>query len=96
MMVSKGSTTAVAIRRGVTSFWIGIRAQGAHGVDLLGDAHGAQFAGDAAGVAPGDQQRRQHRPQFAHQRDGDDLSDLPLRAVGRERARHLQGHHRRR
>ena len=43
--------------------------------------HGAQFAGDAAGVAAGHQQRRQHRSQFAHQRDGDDLADLPLRAV---------------
>ena len=35
----------------------------------------------------------QHRPQFADQRDGNDLSDLPLRPVRSERARHLQGHH---
>ena len=74
-------------------FLNGIGAQGAHGVDLLGDAHGAQFAGDAAGVASRDQQRREHRTQFAHQCDGDDLPDLPLRPVGGERARHLQRHH---
>ena len=66
--------TAVAIRRGVTSFWIGIGAERAHGVDLLGHLHGAEFAGDAGGVAAGHQQRGQHRPEFAHQGDGDDVA----------------------
>ena len=73
--------TAVATRRGVTSFWIGIGAQGAHGVDLLGDFHGSEFAGDAGRVAAGHHQRGEHRTQLADQGDRNERAGAPHLAV---------------
>jgi hypothetical protein len=53
-----------------------------------------QLAGHAGRVAAGHHECRQHRSQLAHQGDGNQgacLADLP---VIRQRARHLQRHHR--
>ena len=73
MMVSSGSMTAVAISARRDQFLHRIRAQRAHGVDLLGDLHGAEFAGDAGGVAAGHHDGGEHRPEFADQGEGNDL-----------------------
>ncbi len=52
----------------------GVRAHGAHGVDLLGDDHGAEFGGDAGGATSGDEQTGDGGAEFADQCDGDDVS----------------------
>ena len=68
-----------------------VGAEGAHGVDLLGDLHRAEFAGHAAGIASGDHQAGQHRTEFAHHGERHELSGERNGAELLERGRGVQG-----
>jgi hypothetical protein len=50
----------------------GVDAEGADGVDLIGDDHGAEFGGHGGGVAAGDEKRGEDGAKFAEksERDG--------------------------
>ena len=71
----------------------GVDAEGAHGVDLLGDDHGAEFAGHGGGVAAGDHDAGEHRAEFADHGEADELAGDGGGAELRERGRRLQGQH---
>ena len=76
MIVSNGSTKAVAISRGVTSFCMGsvpsARMASICSVTFIDPSSLAM----PLAFRPATSKRRQHWAQFANQRDGDDLSDL--------------------
>ena len=93
MMVRKNSITTVATTRGVTSFFVGISAQSAHGIDLLGHGHRAQFAGHSGRVAAGDHQPGDDRPQFSDHADRNQLGDKSEGTEARQRAGAVQGQH---
>ena len=79
-IVRKNSMTTVADHARRHQLLHGIGAQRAHGVDLLGHNHRAKFAGHARSIASGDDQAGQHRPQFPHDANRDQLSNDGVRA----------------
>ena len=83
----------VATRRGVTSFAGRVGAEGAHGVDLLGDLHGAELGGHAAGVAAGDHQRGEDGAELLDHGEGDERAGAADGSELLERGLRLQGEH---
>ncbi len=71
----------------------GIDAEGAHGVNLLGDDHGAEFAGHGGGVAAGDHDAGEHGTELANHGDGDESAGDGGGPEGGERCGRLQGEH---
>jgi hypothetical protein len=62
-------------------------------VDFLGDAHHAQLRRHRRTGAPGDKDRHQHRTQFAHDAEADDIHDEDVRAKLLELQRRQIGQH---
>ena len=71
----------------------GIGAERAQRVDLIGHDHRAELGGDARSDAPGQHQRRQHRPELFHHRRADEPADDGPRAELIERQPALQREH---
>ena len=93
MMVSSGKTTAVAIRRGVTNFWIGSvpRARIASICSVTFIEPSSLAIPDA--FRPATSSELKHWPQFANQRDSNNLTNLARSSVRRQSLRHLHRHH---
>ena len=70
-----------------------VHAQGAHGVNLLGDDHRAQFTGHRTRVATAEHNAGQHRPQLADHNQTYKLAGDGGGAKGRQRGRRLQRQH---
>ena len=70
-----------------------VDAQGAHGVNLLGDDHGAELAGYGGCVASGNHDAGEHRAEFADHGEGDESAGDGRGAEGREGGRGLEGEH---
>jgi hypothetical protein len=64
-----------------------------HGGELLAGLHQADLGGERGAGAAGEQQRRDHRPQLAHQRQVDDQPERLRGAIGDQRVVHLQRQH---
>jgi hypothetical protein len=78
---------------GRDQFADGIGAEGAHGVDLLGDDHRTQFRGDAGSVAAGDEQGGDGGTELADQGEGYGIAGESGFAELFELRRGLQHHH---
>ena len=68
-------------------------AHDAHGIELLGDAHHTNLRRDGRSGPPRNQDRRQHRPQFADQRDAEYVDDKCIRPELAQLLRHQVGQH---
>ena len=64
-----------------------------HRRQLLAGLHEADLGGERGAGAAGEEQRSDHRPEFTHQRQVDDETQVLGRAVGHQRVIHLQGQH---
>ena len=93
MTVRTGAMKKPASTRGTTSLRIGIGAERAQRVDLIGHDHRAELGGDARADAAGQHQPGQHRPELLDHRRADQPADERPRAELIERHAALQRQH---
>ena len=71
----------------------GVGAEGAHGVDLLGDLHGAELGGHAGGVAAGDHEAGEDGAELLDHGERDEAAGHVDGAELLERGGGLEGEH---
>ena len=88
-----GIETMPPMKRGASTRLFGSIAIMLHRRELLAGLHQADLGRQRGAGAAGEQQRRDDRPELAHQRQVDDQAERLGGAVGDERVVHLQRQH---
>ena len=90
---SNGIDTMPPRKRGASTRTLRVDGHHLHRRELLAGLHQADLGRERRAGAAGKQQRSDHRPELAHQRQVDDQAERLGRAVGDERVVHLQRQH---
>ena len=99
MPIAENSTARIGIetmppmKRGASTRALRVDGHQLHRGELLAGLHQADLGGQRGAGAAGEQQRGDHRAEFAHQRQVDDQAQAFGGAVGDERVVHLQRQH---